>query len=83
MVESPHPVAARPERKRYSGSWLPKPSLFVGWRPYGIGLQKPNHLIEMARTVWENRGNLAYAWRILSKGVCDGCALGEIGRAHV
>ena len=79
MVESPHPVAARPERKRYSGSWLPKPSLFVGWRPYGIGLQKPNHLIEMARTVWENRGNLAYAWRILSKGVCDGCALGVAG----
>ena len=79
MVESPQPVAARPERKRYSGSWLPKPSLFVGWRPYGIGLQKPNHLIEMARTVWENRGNLAYAWRILSKGVCDGCALGVAG----
>ncbi len=79
MIETPTPNSARPERKRYSGSWLPKPSLFVGWRPYGIGLQKPNHLIEMARTVWENRGNLLYAWRILSKGVCDGCALGVAG----
>ncbi|MGH2356772.1 MAG: molybdopterin-dependent oxidoreductase, partial [Candidatus Limnocylindria bacterium] len=33
----------------------------------------------MARTVWENRGNLPYAWRILTKGVCDGCALGVAG----
>ena len=66
-------------RKPYTGSWLPKPSLFVSWRPNGIGLQKPNHLWEMARTVWENRGNLRYAWRILSKGVCDGCALGVAG----
>jgi molybdopterin-dependent oxidoreductase alpha subunit len=44
-----------------------------------MGLQKPNHLLEMARTVWENRRNLPYAWRILSKGVCDGCALGVAG----
>ena len=65
--------------RRYRGSWLPKPSLWVSWRPYGIGLQKPNHLVEMARTIWENRGNLRYAWRILSKGVCDGCALGVAG----
>lgn len=33
----------------------------------------------MLRTIWENRGNLRYAWRILSKGVCDGCALGVAG----
>ena len=30
-------------------------------------------------TVWENRRNLPYAWRILRKGVCDGCALGVAG----
>src|SRR4029079_15642618 len=28
---------------------------------------------------WENRDNLSYAWKVLSKGVCDGCALGVHG----
>jgi molybdopterin-dependent oxidoreductase alpha subunit len=55
------------------------PDLWVSWRPNGIGLQKPNHYGEMARTVWENRDNLPYALRILRKGVCDGCALGVAG----
>jgi molybdopterin-dependent oxidoreductase alpha subunit len=55
------------------------PDLWVSWRPNGIGLQKPNHYGEMARTVWENRDNLPYALRILRQGVCDGCALGVAG----
>src|SRR5256885_4059642 len=33
----------------------------------------------MLRTVWDNRRDLPYAWRILSRGVCDGCALGVSG----
>ena len=33
----------------------------------------------MARIAWENRDELPYAWRILRKGVCDGCALGTSG----
>jgi len=33
----------------------------------------------MAAAAWENRDNLAYAWKVLSKGVCDGCALGVAG----
>ena len=33
----------------------------------------------MARVVWENRRELPFAWRILSRGVCDGCALGTKG----
>jgi molybdopterin-dependent oxidoreductase alpha subunit len=41
--------------------------------------QKPNHYLEMARVAWENRGQLPYAWRILRRGVCDGCALGTTG----
>ena len=53
--------------------------LWVGFKPYGIGETKPNHYKEMVRTVWENRDNLPYAWRILRKGVCDGCALGVAG----
>ncbi len=55
------------------------PDTWVSLRPNGIGLQKPNHFGEMARTVWENRHAPRYAWRILSRGVCDGCALGVAG----
>src|SRR3989454_7577197 len=33
----------------------------------------------MANVVWKNRDNLGYAWKVLSKGVCDGCALGVAG----
>ena len=28
---------------------------------------------------WANRDNLGYAWKVVSKGVCDGCALGVAG----
>jgi molybdopterin-dependent oxidoreductase alpha subunit len=33
----------------------------------------------MLETAWQNRDNLGYAWKILSRGVCDGCALGVAG----
>jgi molybdopterin-dependent oxidoreductase alpha subunit len=33
----------------------------------------------MARIAWANRDNLGHAWRILTRGVCDGCALGTSG----
>lgn len=33
----------------------------------------------MARVVWQNRDNLGHAWRVLTRGVCDGCALGVAG----
>ena len=56
-----------------------KRDLWVGFKPYGFGETKPNAYREMARTVWDNRRNLRYAWRILRKGVCDGCALGVAG----
>jgi molybdopterin-dependent oxidoreductase alpha subunit len=57
----------------------PKRHLWVGYKPYGFGETKPNHYADMARVVWQNRRNLPYAWRILRKGVCDGCALGVAG----
>jgi molybdopterin-dependent oxidoreductase alpha subunit len=47
--------------------------------PFGLGFTKPHHYLEMARVVWENLGNLPYAWRILRHGVCDGCSLGPYG----
>lgn len=34
---------------------------------------------EVFKAAWENRDNLAYAYRILNEGVCDGCALGTSG----
>ncbi|MBJ7282630.1 MAG: FdhF/YdeP family oxidoreductase [Acidimicrobiia bacterium] len=54
-------------------------SLWVGFAPNGVGRQKPKHFSDMARIFWSHRRNLPYAWRLLSKGVCDGCALGVAG----
>jgi molybdopterin-dependent oxidoreductase alpha subunit len=56
-----------------------KRDLWVGFKPYGMGETKPNHYKEMVKTLWDNRDNLPYAWRILHRGVCDGCALGVAG----
>lgn len=53
--------------------------LWVSLRPNGVGLQKPNHYLDMVKAVWDNRRALPYASRILRKGVCDGCALGVAG----
>src|SRR5436853_2907330 len=47
--------------------------------PNGIGQVKPNHYLEMAQIVCRNRDQLPFAWRILTQGVCDGCALGTTG----
>jgi len=55
------------------------PSLWASWKPFGIGEQRPNNYAEVFRAAWENRDNLRYAWRILRRGVCDGCALGTSG----
>lgn len=33
----------------------------------------------MLRAVWQNRDSLGYAWKVLTQGVCDGCALGVAG----
>jgi Molybdopterin oxidoreductase len=45
----------------------------------GLTEIKPRHFREMARIAWENRSELPFAWRILTRGVCDGCALGTTG----
>src|SRR5215218_3212438 len=47
--------------------------------PFGLGQTKPQHFRDMAGVVWKNRDNLSYAWKVLSRGVCDGCALGVAG----
>lgn len=58
---------------------LPDPSLWISKTPFGIGKVKPHHIRDTLKVVWENRDNLSYAQRIISKGVCDGCALGVLG----
>jgi len=54
-------------------------SNWVSLIPNGIGQVKPNHYLEMAKALWRNRDQLPFAWRILTQGVCDGCALGTTG----
>lgn len=55
------------------------PTKIASWIPFGFGQTKPNHYLDMAKVLWENRDNLPYAWRILRHGVCDGCSLGPYG----
>jgi molybdopterin-dependent oxidoreductase alpha subunit len=47
--------------------------------PLGLGQTKPQHFAEIPIIAWKNRDNLAYGWKVLSQGVCDGCALGVAG----
>nr|MBA2519993.1 molybdopterin-dependent oxidoreductase [Chloroflexia bacterium] len=55
------------------------PSLWVSLKPFGIGEEHPNNFAEISRALRENRDQAGFAWRILSQGVCDGCALGVAG----
>lgn len=55
------------------------PSGWVGLRPNGVGLQKPHHYRDMAKVAWTNRAHPKYALDVLTKGACDGCALGVAG----
>jgi len=47
--------------------------------PYGLNEQHPNSYKEIIESLWENRDNLPYAYRILRDGCCDGCSLGTSG----
>ena len=52
---------------------------WVSLVPFGLNQQHPNNYKDILDALWENRDNLAYAWRILRDGCCDGCALGTSG----
>lgn len=61
---------------------LPKqldPKLWVSKVPFGLGHVKPHHIKDTLKIAWDNRDQLPYAYRILTQGVCDGCALGVSG----
>jgi len=57
----------------------PRPDLWVSKVPFGLGKIKPHHIRDTLKVVWENKDSLPYATRILTQGVCDGCALGVSG----
>ena len=57
----------------------PRPDLWVSKVPFGLGKIKPHHIRDTLKVAWENKDNLPYATRILTQGVCDGCALGVSG----
>jgi len=61
---------------RIQKNWKAK---FKAAVPFGLGQAKPKHFRDMAGIAWRNRDNLGYAWKVLSRGVCDGCALGVAG----
>ncbi|VEF48577.1 formate dehydrogenase subunit alpha [Bacillus freudenreichii] len=57
----------------------PDPKHWVSPIPFGLGKVKPKHIRDTMKVVIENSDNLPYAYRILTQGVCDGCALGVSG----
>ncbi|MGZ4106480.1 MAG: FdhF/YdeP family oxidoreductase, partial [Tumebacillaceae bacterium] len=57
----------------------PKPKLWASYAPLGLGKVKPHHIRDTLKVIYDNRDNLPYALRILTQGVCDGCALGVSG----
>src|SRR5204863_5071034 len=71
--------ARTPDVRFVAGDLVLKPSLWASKIPRDPRERKPNHYLEMARVAWRNRDQWPYAWRVLSQGVCDGCALGTTG----
>jgi len=49
------------------------------WVPFGLASRKPRHFRDMLVIAWRNRDNPLYGWKVLTRGVCDGCALGVAG----
>src|SRR5581483_10463284 len=68
------PIA--PRSHRIQKDWKAR---LKSWVPFGLGQVKPKHFRDMIGVAWRNRDNLPYAWKVLSRGVCDGCALGVAG----
>jgi molybdopterin-dependent oxidoreductase alpha subunit len=75
MQKTKVPKSVRPVSNR----WMPE--LWASLKPFGLGEQHSRNFWEVFRAIWENRDQLPYAYRILNKGVCDGCSLGTTGMA--
>src|SRR5262245_66613843 len=76
-----HPPPRTGNAKRGTSHRLPRTwgARLASLIPFGLGRTKPKHFRDMLRVAWKNRDNLGYAWKVLSQGVCDGCALGVAG----
>jgi molybdopterin-dependent oxidoreductase alpha subunit len=72
MGNTKHPG---PQKKKK----LPSPKHWVSPIPFGLGKIKPKHIRDTMKIALDNRDNLGYATRIITQGVCDGCALGVSG----
>jgi molybdopterin-dependent oxidoreductase alpha subunit len=60
------------------GTWFSRLAALTG--PNG---SKPHSCGEILALLWENKHELPYAWSILTRGVCDGCALGSHGMSNI
>jgi molybdopterin-dependent oxidoreductase alpha subunit len=58
--------------------WI-DPANWASLKPFGVGEGRPNNYKEIVKAVGDNKDQLRYAWNILTKGTCDGCALGTKG----
>ncbi|MCM3602358.1 FdhF/YdeP family oxidoreductase [Robertmurraya korlensis] len=72
MGKTKHPG---PQKK----ALLPAPKHWVSPIPFGLGKIKPKHIRDTMKVAYDNKDNLGYATRIITEGVCDGCALGVSG----
>ena len=55
------------------------PEQLASLKLFGMGEEHPNNYLELWKAFKENRDQARYAWRILTQGTCDGCALGTKG----
>lgn len=55
------------------------PELWAAWSPNGMAHQKPRHFKDMFRIALRQAPEAAYTLKVLTQGVCDGCALGVAG----
>jgi molybdopterin-dependent oxidoreductase alpha subunit len=72
MLSGESVASSQPDNTKDRARW-------VSLVPYGLNQQHPNAYKDILDTIWENRDNLGYAYRILRDGCCDGCALGTTG----
>ena len=71
---------AAPQKPLSPSAIIPTPrERWARWVPFGIASRKPRHFRDMFVIAWRNRDNPRYAWKVLTRGVCDGCALGVAG----
>ena len=50
------------KRDLVHGGGSPRRDLWVGWKPNGLGEQKPHHYRGIAKTIWENRRKYDAKW---------------------